>query len=85
MYYPEANVLVPRRIDPLSKTPAFKSVLISLEEHAPEGRSRPEPHRSTQCGFSHDCAAGDIIYTYREHSRAPQGEFFDTPPAGSEG
>ncbi len=26
MYYPEANMLVPRRIDPRSKTPAFKSV-----------------------------------------------------------
>ena len=25
MYYPEANVLVPRTIDPDSKTPAFKS------------------------------------------------------------
>src|SRR6185312_15702509 len=24
MYYPEANVLVPRKLDPLSKTPAFK-------------------------------------------------------------
>jgi molybdopterin-dependent oxidoreductase alpha subunit len=31
MYYPEANVLVPRTIDPASKTPAFKSVLISIE------------------------------------------------------
>jgi molybdopterin-dependent oxidoreductase alpha subunit len=31
MYYPEANVLVPRRLDPLSRTPAFKSVLVSLE------------------------------------------------------
>jgi anaerobic selenocysteine-containing dehydrogenase len=31
MYYPEANVLVPRRIDPSSKTPAFKSVAISIE------------------------------------------------------
>jgi molybdopterin-dependent oxidoreductase alpha subunit len=31
MYYPEANVLVPRYVDPLSKTPAFKSVEISLE------------------------------------------------------
>ncbi|GIW90279.1 MAG: formate dehydrogenase [Pirellulaceae bacterium] len=30
MYYPEANVLVPRRYDPESKTPAFKSVAISL-------------------------------------------------------
>jgi anaerobic selenocysteine-containing dehydrogenase len=26
MYYPEANALVPRRLDPRSRTPAFKSV-----------------------------------------------------------
>src|SRR5690606_15502233 len=26
MYYPEANVLVPRAVDPASGTPAFKSV-----------------------------------------------------------
>ena len=26
MYYPEANVLVPRRLDARSQTPAFKSV-----------------------------------------------------------
>lgn len=31
MYYPEANAVVPRRIDPASKTPAFKSVLARLE------------------------------------------------------
>lgn len=30
MYYPEANVLVPRRIDPSSGTPAFKSVPIRI-------------------------------------------------------
>ncbi|MDX1389009.1 MAG: molybdopterin dinucleotide binding domain-containing protein, partial [Acidobacteriota bacterium] len=30
MYYPEANVLVPRRIDPESGTPAFKSVIARL-------------------------------------------------------
>jgi anaerobic selenocysteine-containing dehydrogenase len=30
MYYPEANALVPRRIDPRSKTPAFKSVRVRL-------------------------------------------------------
>lgn len=30
MYYPEANVLVPRRIDPHSKTPAFKSVAAEI-------------------------------------------------------
>jgi molybdopterin-dependent oxidoreductase alpha subunit len=31
MYYPEANALVPRRIDPESGTPAFKSVIARLE------------------------------------------------------
>ena len=30
MYYPEANVLVPRHTDPASKTPAFKSVLVRV-------------------------------------------------------
>jgi anaerobic selenocysteine-containing dehydrogenase len=30
MYYPEANVLVPRDVDPRSKTPAFKSVLVDI-------------------------------------------------------
>ena len=30
MYYPEANVLVPRRIDAASGTPAFKSVAVTL-------------------------------------------------------
>jgi anaerobic selenocysteine-containing dehydrogenase len=30
MYYPEANALVPRRLDDRSKTPAFKSVIVSL-------------------------------------------------------
>jgi len=31
MYYPEANVLVPRTSDPSSRTPAFKLVLVSVE------------------------------------------------------
>jgi anaerobic selenocysteine-containing dehydrogenase len=30
MYYPEANVLVPRNLDPRSHTPAFKSVEVWL-------------------------------------------------------
>jgi len=30
MYYPEANILVPRRLDPRSRTPAFKSVIVRL-------------------------------------------------------
>jgi molybdopterin-dependent oxidoreductase alpha subunit len=35
MYYPEANVLVPRQADPQSKTPAFKSVVITVEAAVP--------------------------------------------------
>jgi len=30
MYYPEANVLVPHTTDPLSKTPGFKSAIVSV-------------------------------------------------------
>jgi molybdopterin-dependent oxidoreductase alpha subunit len=34
MYFPEANILVPTTTDPDSKTPAFKSVVITLEPDA---------------------------------------------------
>jgi molybdopterin-dependent oxidoreductase alpha subunit len=34
MYYPEANMLVPTTTDPLSKTPAFKCVLVTVEREA---------------------------------------------------
>jgi anaerobic selenocysteine-containing dehydrogenase len=30
MYYPECNVLVSRHIDPLSRTPSFKSVVVKV-------------------------------------------------------
>jgi molybdopterin-dependent oxidoreductase alpha subunit len=43
MYYPEANVLVPRDVDPRSRTPAFKSVAVEL---VPEKSPRqPSPIR----------------------------------------
>ena len=35
MYYPEANVLIDRQLDPSSKTPAFKCVLVTIEKQAP--------------------------------------------------
>ena len=35
MYYPECNVLVSRSLDPASKTPAFKGVVITLEAEQP--------------------------------------------------
>ena len=38
MYYPEANVLVPKDVDPRSKTPAFKCIEITLE---PLPKSQP--------------------------------------------
>ncbi len=31
MYYPESNVLVSRQVDPSSKTPAFKNVVVTIE------------------------------------------------------
>jgi len=37
MYYPEANVLVPRTLDPRSKTPAFKSIRVRLRRAAAGG------------------------------------------------
>jgi hypothetical protein len=30
MYYPECNVLVPKSADPLSRTPAYKSIAVTL-------------------------------------------------------
>lgn len=30
MYYPESNVLIPSTVDPLSKTPAFKSIAVTI-------------------------------------------------------
>lgn len=32
MYYPEANVLVPRQVDPLSRTPMFKNIRITISK-----------------------------------------------------
>jgi molybdopterin-dependent oxidoreductase alpha subunit len=43
MYFPEANVLVPTTVDPASKTPAFKSVLVrvtAMTQTAPVSSSR---------------------------------------------
>ena len=41
MYFPEANVLVPRDLDPQSKTPAFKSVAAKV--YLPEARAARPP------------------------------------------
>lgn len=44
MYYPEANVLVPRRLDARSKTPAFKSVAAKITV---EGRASARAQAET--------------------------------------
>jgi anaerobic selenocysteine-containing dehydrogenase len=40
MYLPEANALVPTDVDPQSKTPAFKSVAVTVEAAAPRPTTR---------------------------------------------
>jgi hypothetical protein len=44
MYYPESNVLVPKAADPLSRTPAYKSIAVTL---APEEPGQTAPARPT--------------------------------------
>ena len=41
IYYPESNVLVPKEVDPQSKTPSFKLVPVTVE--AEEQAVRREP------------------------------------------
>ena len=47
MYYPEANVLVPTTVDPLSKTPAFKAVLVTIAaENTLPAHDEPQTKRT---------------------------------------
>ncbi len=41
MYYPEANVLVSRQVDPASNTPAFKCVVVTVEVDQPAPELTP--------------------------------------------
>ena len=60
MYYPESNVLVPKAADPLSRTPAYKSVAVTLAaDDATVQVVRPRPElvgagtpreKMNQCG-----------------------------------
>jgi len=42
MYYPECNVLVSRELDPQSKTPAFKGVIVRVEISAVPRQATPQ-------------------------------------------
>jgi molybdopterin-dependent oxidoreductase alpha subunit len=60
MYYPESNVLVPKAADPLSRTPAYKSIAVTLApDDAVATVARPQPElvgagtprdKMNQCG-----------------------------------
>ncbi|HMP78430.1 MAG TPA: FdhF/YdeP family oxidoreductase [Pirellulaceae bacterium] len=50
MYYPEANVLVPRVADPKSMTPSFKNVLIAISAISEPSTTRPKPITPTRPG-----------------------------------
>jgi anaerobic selenocysteine-containing dehydrogenase len=43
MYYPESNILVPKAADPLSRTPAYKSVSVTVEADTAGRGMRPQP------------------------------------------
>ncbi|MFM8987021.1 MAG: FdhF/YdeP family oxidoreductase [Planctomycetia bacterium] len=59
MYYPESNVLVPKAADPLSRTPAYKSIAVTVAPDAAAPAARPQPElvaagtpreKMNQCG-----------------------------------
>ena len=59
MYYPESNVLVPKAADPLSRTPAYKSIAVTVAPDAAVPAVRPQPElvaagtpreKMNQCG-----------------------------------
>jgi anaerobic selenocysteine-containing dehydrogenase len=60
MYYPESNVLVPKAADPLSRTPAYKSIAVTIApDEAAGSAARPRPElvgagtprdKMNQCG-----------------------------------
>jgi molybdopterin-dependent oxidoreductase alpha subunit len=54
MYYPEANVLVPTTTDALSRTPAFKCVLITVEgeTHLESLEGHPQEHATGRTSLS---------------------------------
>ena len=59
MYYPESNVLVPKAADPLSRTPAYKNVAVTIVADDAAMAARPQPElvgagtpreKMNQCG-----------------------------------
>ena len=51
MYYPEVNVLVPRRVDPKSGTPAFKSMTATISAAADDARIPGSVRRPASSGW----------------------------------
>jgi anaerobic selenocysteine-containing dehydrogenase len=64
MYYPEANVIVGRHVDPKSRTPAFKCVIVTVKSEQPaehaihppfsrDAKGRPEGDRAPAASAAH--------------------------------
>ena len=54
MYYPESNVLVPKAADPLSRTPAYKSIAVEIVADDPTVAVRVPPPELVGAGTPRD-------------------------------
>ena len=45
MYYPESNVLVPKGVDPLSRTPSYKRVAVKIVKDESLGPADNSPEK----------------------------------------
>jgi len=50
MYYPESNVLVPKEVDPLSRTPSYKRVAVTIVSDESRPPSEDSPGRVSTVG-----------------------------------
>jgi hypothetical protein len=73
MYYPEANVLVPRTTDPQSKTPAFKNILVTLVAASADGE-----HGLTNIELNSDVRQGVLNRDAGDHSSATAAADYNT-------
>jgi len=71
MYYPEANVLVPRDVDPRSRTPAFKAIIVDVLPDTAGLTDRSLRRRPPHAGQAHDRDGRDPASRHL-HERPPR-------------
>ncbi|RMF57305.1 MAG: hypothetical protein D6743_19145 [Calditrichaeota bacterium] len=54
MYYPEANAIVPARVDPASRTPVFKRVSVKIRAWEPEAEKETKAAKHSQTPVRND-------------------------------